>query len=61
MIPNWHKSTYSGSASDNCVEVATNDPTSAMVRDTKHRETGPVIAFGASAWGAFIERAQRKV
>lgn len=60
MMPNWHKSTYSGN-NDNCVEVADNDPAAVMVRDTKHNETGPVLAFGATAWSIFLERAQDKI
>ncbi|QEU93765.1 DUF397 domain-containing protein [Streptomyces kanamyceticus] len=57
MTPNWHKSTYSGN-NDNCVEVAT-DPKTVMVRDTKDNETGPALAFGTAAWGAFIDATQR--
>ncbi|MEV8015676.1 DUF397 domain-containing protein [Streptomyces sp. NPDC086554] len=60
MMPNWHKSTYSGD-NDNCVEVADNDPTTVMVRDTKRNETGPVLTFGAPAWGAFVRRAQSEI
>lgn len=55
----WRKSSYSGSTGD-CVETGifpTADPVARIVavRDTKHHRTGPVLAFTADAWSAFID------
>jgi hypothetical protein len=47
----WRTSTRS-SGNGNCVEVATVDGQVA-VRDSKDR-SGPVLAFGATAWRAFV-------
>ncbi|MEH0932886.1 DUF397 domain-containing protein [Micromonospora sp. NPDC007208] len=47
----WRTSTRS-SGNGNCVEVATVDGQVA-VRDSKDR-SGPVLAFGAVAWRAFV-------
>ncbi|MEV4121290.1 DUF397 domain-containing protein [Micromonospora sp. NPDC049645] len=47
----WRTSTRS-SGNGNCVEVATVDGQVA-VRDSKDR-SGPVLAFGATAWHAFV-------
>ena len=48
---NWHKSSYSGGSSANCVEVAEGPLT--LVRDTRHRELGHLV-FPAEAWSAFL-------
>ncbi|WP_392966005.1 DUF397 domain-containing protein [Streptomyces sp. LN245] len=48
----WHKSSYSGGEGGNCLEVAESHPTLVPVRDSKN--PGPVISFGAAAWGAFV-------
>jgi hypothetical protein len=50
---NWKKSSRSGTATDNCVEVATNGP-AVGVRDSKDRGIGPVLRFDASAWTSFV-------
>ncbi|WP_171169553.1 DUF397 domain-containing protein [Streptomyces sp. I05A-00742] len=50
--PNWRTSSYT--KSDNCVEVADNNPPAAMVRDTKERDGGALI-FPSAAWAHFIE------
>jgi len=50
----WRKSSYSGGASGNCVEVATTDRTVA-IRDSKD-PTGPVLAFGPHVWKRFADR-----
>lgn len=56
--PNWHKSTYSGS-NDNCVEVADNLPTGAvLVRDTKDHGAG-LLTVSPAAWEAFVKAATR--
>lgn len=48
----WHKSSYSNGSGGDCVEVA--QPRSGLVvRDSKRR-SGPVVRFGADAWGAFV-------
>ncbi|WP_405585996.1 DUF397 domain-containing protein [Streptomyces sp. NBC_01190] len=50
---NWRKSSYSGST-NNCVEVADGMVGGVVpVRDSKDPE-GPVLAFGADAWCAFV-------
>jgi hypothetical protein len=49
----WRKSTYSGAGGGNCIEVASNLPGIAAVRDSKDRN-GPALAFGADAWAAFL-------
>jgi len=54
--PNWRTSTYT--KSDSCVEVADNDPTKVMVRDTKHRDYGRMDLRPAS-WARFVEFTKR--
>lgn len=50
----WRKSSYSGGTiDDNCVEVAFSE--SVLVRDSKNT-TGPLLAFPAAAWQAFVSR-----
>lgn len=54
--PHWRKSTYSGSNGGGCVEAG-NLPNGIMIRDTQHPrwpDSGPVIAFSADAWSAFL-------
>ncbi|MFG2600982.1 DUF397 domain-containing protein [Streptomyces sp. NPDC048462] len=48
----WRTSTYSG-GNNECVQVAENTPHLVPVRDSK-RPAGPVIAFTAGAWRAFV-------
>ncbi len=48
----WRASTYSG-GNNECVEVGHHVPHLVPVRDSK-RPAGPVIAFGADAWRAFV-------
>lgn len=50
----WRSSSYSGDNGGNCMEVAAAAPAIA-VRDSKDPD-GPVIAFAARAWAAFIEQ-----
>lgn len=50
---NWRKSSRSGTATDNCVEVATAG-TVVGVRDSKDRGAGPVLRFEAPAWSDFV-------
>ena len=50
----WRTSSYSGSNGGTCVEVGTAAPAVA-VRDSKHPD-GPLLAFAAATWTAFIEQ-----
>ena len=50
MNSEWRKSTYSGGASNQCVEVATDG--AVLVRDTTHRD-GVTLSVSASAWSKF--------
>ncbi|MEV2205921.1 DUF397 domain-containing protein [Streptomyces sanyensis] len=54
--PNWRTSTYTGT--ENCVEVADNDPAEVMVRDTKCRDRA-TIAVHPAAWAKFVSFARR--
>lgn len=51
--PLWRKSSYSA-YNGGCVEVARLRDAEVGVRDTKDLGTGPVLNFGAGAWGAFL-------
>jgi len=54
----WRKSTRSnGNGGGNCVEVADGRPDAVYVRDSKD-PTGPVLAFGAEQWRAFVAEAR---
>ncbi|MGQ4387474.1 DUF397 domain-containing protein [Streptomyces sp. SAS_270] len=55
VAPNWRTSSYTGT--ENCVEVADNDPQHVMVRDTKARNGG-ILAVQRTAWAAFVKYAQ---
>ncbi|SFF51400.1 protein of unknown function [Actinacidiphila alni] len=48
----WFKSSYSGGANTDCVEVAVSGD-GLLVRDSKDAE-GPVLGFSRDAWGAFL-------
>ncbi|WP_433266887.1 DUF397 domain-containing protein [Actinosynnema sp. CS-041913] len=48
----WRKSSYSGGANTDCVEIAQAGQAVA-VRDSKN-PTGPVIAFPLGKWQAFL-------
>ncbi|MEU9990215.1 DUF397 domain-containing protein [Streptomyces sp. NPDC007971] len=49
--PTWHKSTYSGDAS-NCVEIATT-PSAIHIRDSKN-SPGPQLILTPSTWADFL-------
>jgi Domain of unknown function (DUF397) len=49
----WRKSSYSGSATQQCVEVATVVTGSVTVRDTKDAD-GPTLQFTLPEWAAFL-------
>ncbi|MFF3005645.1 DUF397 domain-containing protein [Kitasatospora sp. NPDC057940] len=48
----WIKSSYSDNGGD-CVEVATDVPHLAPVRDSKDPE-GPALVFPTAAWSSFV-------
>lgn len=48
----FHKSSYSGSTTQNCVEVAEHDA-GAAVRDTQNREAGH-LSFPSMEWAAML-------
>jgi hypothetical protein len=52
-VARWRKSTYSAGDGGDCLEVADGHPTLVPVRDSKN-PLGPVITFGAAAWGTFV-------
>lgn len=51
----WFKSSYSSSASGDCVEVATR-PSTTHVRDSKDT-TGPQLTLSRTAWADFVSYA----
>ena len=52
VSPNWRTSSYTGT--ENCVEVADNQPALVMARDTKDRSRG-LLAVQPTTWVAFVE------
>ncbi|WP_405526868.1 DUF397 domain-containing protein [Streptomyces canus] len=54
--PNWRTSSYTGT--ENCVEVADNDPQHVMVRDTKSHDRG-LMVIQRTAWTAFVKYAKQ--
>ena len=53
---NWRKSTYSTNGPD-CVEVATPDPSTVLVRNSNHPDRG-TLAFPTAAVAAFVAACQ---
>jgi hypothetical protein len=51
----WHKSSYSGATTENCVEVAEGPVT--LVRDTQYRELGH-LEFPGVEWAALLRSAK---
>jgi hypothetical protein len=51
----WRKSARSGGTGGNCVEVATNLPGVAAIRDSKNPD-GPRLVFTRAEWEAFTAR-----
>jgi hypothetical protein len=49
----WRKSSRSGSAEQNCVEVGSTTGGTVLVRDSKDRR-GPVLAVESESWHAFV-------
>ncbi|WP_084723299.1 DUF397 domain-containing protein [Streptomonospora alba] len=56
--PRWRKSSYSGGAGGNCVEV-TSGTDQRLIRDSKQPEAG-VLEFSAREWTAFLASARRE-
>ncbi|TCO52425.1 DUF397 domain-containing protein [Actinocrispum wychmicini] len=54
----WRKSSYSGTAGANCVEVRFTG-TGVHVRDSKNRP-GPIVHFGPAAWRGFLDSGQSR-
>lgn len=53
----WFKSSYSSSASGDCLEVAT-CPETIHIRDSKNRQ-GPQLHLSPTAWAAFLTHAAK--
>jgi hypothetical protein len=53
----WRKSSASGSGTTNCVELATPDDRTFLVRDSKN--PGPRLAFTSPDWVAFLRQFHR--
>ncbi|MGW4892313.1 DUF397 domain-containing protein [Kitasatospora sp. NPDC004240] len=49
----WRKSSHSGGNGGDCIEVALGSTGLVPVRDSKD-PSGPVLAFPAPAWEAFV-------
>ena len=55
----WFKSSYSGGAGGECVEVSLS-PATVRVRDTKRMPgSGPSLALPPRAWAAFVAHAAK--
>ncbi|GAA2233706.1 MULTISPECIES: DUF397 domain-containing protein [Kitasatospora] len=54
----WFKSSYSGTQSSDCIEVAA-CPGTVHVRDSKDKD-GPQLAFTPAAWAEFVAYAARQ-
>lgn len=54
--PKWRTSSHT--ATENCVEVADNNPDKVMVRDSKARERG-CLSLQPAAWAALVELIQK--
>ncbi|MFB7916708.1 DUF397 domain-containing protein [Streptomyces sp. NPDC056061] len=52
LLTGWLKSSYSGGANGECLEVA-DGHTSVPVRDSK-TPTGPAIVFSTDGWSSFV-------
>ncbi|RJL33311.1 DUF397 domain-containing protein [Bailinhaonella thermotolerans] len=50
----FKKSPYSGSSGGSCVEVAQLSEGRRLVRDSKQKGAGPVLAFTSEEWNVFL-------
>jgi Domain of unknown function (DUF397) len=50
--PRWRKASYSGNGGADCVEAGT-VPGAVLIRDTKDRESGPVLHVSPEEWHRF--------
>ena len=53
----WRKSTFSSGSGGNCVEVAELPDGGTVVRHSKN-PSGPMIAYTAAEWDAFLKGVQ---
>ncbi|MEU1374444.1 DUF397 domain-containing protein [Streptomyces triculaminicus] len=53
MSTDWIRSSYSGGAGGNCVEVLRSGPREVRVRDSK-RIPGPELTVPTPSWAAFV-------
>ncbi|RBM21641.1 DUF397 domain-containing protein [Streptomyces sp. PT12] len=53
----WRKSSYSSGNGGSCLETRPESHHGIAVRDSKERDTGPVLVIGHDAWRAFIDMA----
>ncbi|MFB7930499.1 DUF397 domain-containing protein [Streptomyces sp. NPDC056039] len=53
----WFKSSYSSSASGDCLEVATR-PEAIHIRDSKNKQ-GPQLTLSPTTWTAFLTHAAK--
>ncbi|MFG3257743.1 DUF397 domain-containing protein [Streptomyces sp. NPDC048172] len=58
VAPRWVKSSYSGGAGSECVEVTSGFPGVVAVRDSKAPE-GPRVRVTPDAWAAFTRHVRR--
>ncbi|WP_256640548.1 DUF397 domain-containing protein [Streptomyces murinus] len=56
--PCWFTSSHSSNGGD-CVEVATNNPGTIPVRDTKDHDAG-TLTFRTNSWSAFVQFASHR-
>jgi hypothetical protein len=55
-VTGWRKSSHSAGNAE-CVQVAAGQA-AVGVRDTKQRESGPMLEFPVATWRAFIAKAK---
>ncbi|RKN03780.1 DUF397 domain-containing protein [Streptomyces radicis] len=54
MTTTWHKSSHSSGNGGNCLETRAESHHAVAVRDSKERDTGPILTISHDAWRAFI-------
>jgi hypothetical protein len=50
--PRWRKASYSGNGGADCVEAGS-VPGAVLIRDTKDRDSGPVLHVSPDEWRQF--------